>query len=383
MLLNVHYAEGMADSARVRNLFEPLLKKNRISIHNLVHVNSINHQTIGKKQITGSNYRYITYKWYNPVSIWKFYRDGAQFIRKNKRTAGNVLYHYDAPDIKNLYFILYARVLGYKIILDIVEDNRYQVQFTSILNWLRVISSRILLRCSPFFTDTLIGISNHLFKRLKIIAKGKVPVYLLPISVDFRYFNPPGYTPDEKNIRIFYGGSFAAKDGIAGLINAFDRISKTFSGVSLILTGLGLDADVKKYLDQVKGLENGNRIVYLGFMKTDEYYKVLNQCDIFCMTRINSKYANAGFPFKLGEFLAAGKAVIATRIGDVPQYLEHNKNALIIDPDSEDQLVEALTYILSNIPRIGILGAEARKVAESHFDSEKTSSQLLQILQLL
>jgi len=383
ILLNVRYAEGMADSARVRNLFESLRLKKQIRLHNLIHVIEKQKDAQIHGKFKGVIYQEITYRWYNLISIFKFYKQGAHFIHSARQASNNVLYYYDAPDIKNLFFILYARSIGYKILFDIVEDNRFQVHFTGFLNWLRLMSSRILIHLIPFLANALIGISQHLFNRLKNIANGRVPVYLIPISVDFNHFSTHNYLPDEKNIRIFYGGSFADKDGISGLLNAFDKISKKFSGVHLILSGIGLDADIKKYLDQIRGLENGNRIVYMGFMKTEDYYKLVNQCDIFCMTRINSKYSNAGFPFKLGEFLAAGKAVIATKIGDVPQYLEHNVNALMIDPGSEDQLVEALTYILTNIPRIRILGAEARKVAEKHFDSSRTSSHLLEILQSL
>ncbi|HUR11414.1 MAG TPA: glycosyltransferase family 4 protein [Flavitalea sp.] len=380
VLLNVSYAEGMADSARVRNLFEPLRHRGKVTLHNLVHSNTKQKSVSG--EIDGVSYKKITYCWYNPVSIFLFYQQGIQFIHSAARKeTENVLYHYDSPDIKNLLFILYARTQGYKIVFDIVEDNRYQVRFTGFLHWIRLMSSRILIHSTSYLAHSILAISQHLYQRMQSITAGRVPVYLMPISVDFNYFRRTDYIPDEKNIRIFYGGSFAAKDGIAGLINAFDKVSKKFSGVTLILSGIGLDADIKKYLEQIRSLENGNRIIYMGYLKTEAYYKLLNQCDIFCMTRINTKYANAGFPFKLGEFLAAGRAVIATKIGDVPQYLEHNVNALIIEPGSEDQLVAAITYILTNIPRIPVLGAEARKVAENNFDSTRTSARLLEILQ--
>ena len=47
-------------------------------------------------------------------------------------------------------------------------------------------------------------------------------------------------------------------------------------------------------------------ILSTGFLLEDEYYKILPHSDVLLMTRINSKYANAGFPFKLGEYLASG-----------------------------------------------------------------------------
>ena len=121
------------------------------------------------------------------------------------------------------------------------------------------------------------------------------------------------------------------------------------------------------------------KIIFKGFLSKDEYYNVLNECDIFCMTRINSQFANAGFPFKLGEFLATGKAVISTNVSDVNKFIRNGENALIIRPSSEDEIAEALIYILKNPILINKLGTEGRKTAELNFDSEKISLDLFQI----
>ena len=124
---------------------------------------------------------------------------------------------------------------------------------------------------------------------------------------------------------------------------------------------------------------NKDRILYKGFLSTDEYYKLLNECDIFCMTRVNSKFANAGFPFKLGEFLASGKAVVATNVGDVSDYLNNDVNALLINPNSVDELVAALSSIIEHPEKIQLLGVEARKTAETYFDTEKVSMKLFSV----
>jgi glycosyltransferase involved in cell wall biosynthesis len=101
------------------------------------------------------------------------------------------------------------------------------------------------------------------------------------------------------------------------------------------------------------------------------------------MTRINSRFANAGFPFKLGEFLASGKGVIATKIGDVTRYLFNDVNALLIEPDSAGDIAAALSKFIRNPEKISSLGLEARKTAETYFDSDKISEKLLSIFNSL
>ncbi|NJO25607.1 MAG: glycosyltransferase [Bacteroidia bacterium] len=97
------------------------------------------------------------------------------------------------------------------------------------------------------------------------------------------------------------------------------------------------------------------------------------------MTRVNTKFANAGFPFKLGEFLASGKAVVATSVGDVPNYLFNDINAMVVQPNSVDDLIDALLQLIENPDKRKRLGAEARKTAEKCFDSDKVGMKLLDI----
>ena len=50
------------------------------------------------------------------------------------------------------------------------------------------------------------------------------------------------------------------------------------------------------------------------------------------MTRTDSAYANAGFPFKLGEFLASGKPVIASNVSDVGKFFTDRHDTMLVKP---------------------------------------------------
>ena len=377
--MGVSYFDGMAGSTRVRNIFEPLVRKNLIKAANLIYQTD-NKVKIGKEgKLNGLNFRVIGFRLGNIFSIFSFWSRGISFLRNNKQQGcKNILYNYNYPDLKNIVFILYAKLIGYKIILDIIEDNRYEAH-VGFINKVRIKTSLFLFKLSRRFTSAYVAISDHLYSRAEIIAKGKAPVYLIPITVNLNYFKNSGYQPDKNNLKIFYGGSFAAKDGLAYLLDAYDTVSKEDKNIQLILTGLGNQGDTDKLKQRIDRSENKNRIIFKGFLNTDDYYDALNSCDIFCMTRINSQFANAGFPFKLGEFLASGKGVIATKVGDVSKYLFNDVNAMLINPDSSSDLAGALLAFIKNPEKINSLGSEARKTAEMHFDSERISEKLLLI----
>ncbi len=379
VIMGVSYFDGMAGSTRVRNIFDPLVKKGLIKANNLIY-QSDNIEPIGKDgNLNGVNFRVIGFNLSNIFSIFGFWAKGISFLKKSKQVGyKNILYNYNYPDLKNIVFLLYAKVIGYKLILDIVEDNRFEAH-TSFINKVRIKTSLFLFRASRLFTNAYVAISDHLYNRAEAMAKGKIPVHLIPITVNLDYFKNSNNQPDKNNLKIFYGGSFATKDGLPYLLEAYEEVSQADNNIQLILTGMGQQSDIDKLKERIARSANKERIIFKGFLNTEDYYTALNSCDIFCMTRVNSKFANAGFPFKLGEFLASGKGVVATKVGDVPKYLFNDVNALLINPDSARDIADALMTFIKSPDKITTLGREARKTAETHFDSERISGKLLSI----
>jgi glycosyltransferase involved in cell wall biosynthesis len=381
LVLGVSCFDGMASSTRVRNLIEPLVEKGLIRVFNLIYTMEYKGEKTAKSgTANGIDFRVIELGPFNIFSVVPFLFKGMVSIKKNKSTCyKNIVYNYDYPDAKNIFFLLFAKLIGYKIVFDVVEDYSFFKHYSSFWNRFRMATSRLLIKVSPYIADSYIVISSNLYKKMCSLAKRKVPVHLIPVSVNFKYFNNGSNRNHRSEVKIFYGGSFGHKDGLPYLINAFDELCIRYNNLRLILSGKGLSTDMENIFAEIAQLKCKDKIIYKGYLDTDDYYTLLNHCDIFCMTRINSKFANAGFPFKLGEFLATGKGVIATNIGDVPNYLTNKQNALLIDSESVSQLVEAISYFLNNPNKMRDIGTESRKTARQYFDSEKLSMQLFDI----
>ena len=246
VVVGVSCFDGMANSMRVRNLFEPLVNKDLISLHNLIYQKN-NKEPIGKKgEINNISFKVIGFRLSNIFTLFSFFFGGIFFLNKSKLPKyKNLLYVFDYPDIKNIWFILYAKLIGYKIILDIVEDNRFEAH-VGVINKFRIKTSLVLIKTCKYIADSMIGISGHLYKRLLSVSRGKVPVFLIPITVNLNYFKNTIYSTDKKNIKIFYGGSYGQKDGLEYLISAFDEVNKKTINVELILTGIGHKLDMDR-----------------------------------------------------------------------------------------------------------------------------------------
>lgn len=376
------YLGGMAGSKRIQNIINSLLKLDSITIHNLIIGNPNEKDKLEQiGTINSVSYHKIFYNIANPFSLIRHYIKGFKFISKAKnKGAKNIVYCYDSPTILKLPFLLYARLRKMKVVVDVVED--YSLVET--INFrgkqkIKLYFYELLERNMHLYCNGILSISNALKKKNKKITKGKIPLMYLPITVNFDFFKEDMNQRNEV-IKIFYGGSFGEKDGLIYLLKAFEIIEQYYSNIELILTGKPDKQGMDSILDFINTTKIKSKIHYLGYLEDNLYYKTLQNCDIFCMTRINSKYANAGFPFKLGEMLATGKPVLATKVGDICFFLENGTNAILVEPNSEHEIANGLKLIIENPERAKNIGFNGKKVALDFFDSDKIAISLRSFL---
>lgn len=370
----------MAGAMRVKNLFDPLLKNDNISISNLIMLDKLEMQHDGHTQSVMPNVNCISIGYkslINPSSIFKFLNRGIRFINANhQKSSDNIIYNYQYPDIRNILLLLYAKYKGYKIIFDIVEDKKHDVFYTK-ADRMRIKLSLFFFRLIPYYADGVFVISNKLMEEINKISKNKIPVSLLPISVNFTLIDMyKGVKESDGTIKIFYGGSFAQKDGLEYLLEAIEELAKKKYRFKLVLTGKGQPEDMERVFGKIR---DKSLVDYKGYVSTEDYFKLLNSADICCMTRNDSAFANAGFPFKMGEFLAAGKVIVASRVGDVDKYVKHKESAYLVSPANAAEILSGLIYCMDNLEVLTqTMGKKAREVALQYFDANASSKYMLE-----
>lgn len=377
---------GMAGTRRVRTLLDELAETGYYTFSNLTI--SDPGEWRGRAETGGEQgipFCRIGYRYYNPLTWLGFWYAGFRFIDRMRRGhRHNFVYCYQETDPATLPLLLLARWLGYKVVVDIVEDNAYlNKPFRNGLVRARVRSGVWLLNHLPAYADAAIAISSYLFEKTKRIANGRISVTLIPISVNLNAFGHRASTSEpglgNRPFRVFYGGSFGAKDGIQYLLEAVARCLPVYPQLKLVLTGVGSVTDMAQFRRMVNGLDIDRAVDYRGYLSDDAYRRTLQSCDACCMTRTNSAFANAGFPFKLGEMLATGKPVVATKVGDIPTYLTDGESALLIDPEKSEQLADRLIWLIQHYPQGLVIGAAGRQVAEQHFDARRVAGRLARV----
>lgn len=292
----------------------------------------------------------------------------------------NIIYYYGPPNSIDILILKYAKRIGYKIIFDIVEDYDYMSDISqTIYSKIKLIGIRRQIKKIKELASGMVVISKHLFEKYETIANGNIPIHYCPVTVDMNLY--PFSAFEFKNpVTLFYSGSFGEKDGVLNLISAFDLIAEKNPALRLVLTGKGSTKALFPVMARINESPYKSRIDYKGYLNDHDYYSTLNSIDIPCMTRIDHPYAHAGFPFKLGEYLASGKPVIASRISDVESLLRDRFDAILVKPGDIADIVAAVDYLLKYPDKAKSIGENGRKSSEKNFDYKKQGQRMIAFL---
>jgi len=381
-MAHAHYPHGMAMTRRLQNSIDYLARHKSIRVKVLilrqgrvrladsrpcgVH-KGVEYVTIGSDITPGIGAL---------IKGPRYYIDGMAYLRNNRmKDRKNALYVFGYPSTDNLPMLIAARSLGYRIVFDIVEDIAYQKSATDVFARLKHASQKAFFGTLRIFADAVLVISSHLEQRLTRIARGRFRVINYPISVDFDNF-PSSPRPFHSPVRFFYGGTFGAKDGVENLIAAFEELCSRHDDVNLILTGKGSSSRMDTVAGIIAASPHREKILYKGYLIDEDFYRELNSSDVLCMTRTGSAFAETGFPFKLGEYLATGRPVIASNVSDVSKYLTDGENAILIEPGSVPAITRAMERLLADRDKAQSIGIAGREVARKYFDSKVLGEQL-------
>ena len=243
---------------------------------------------------------------------------------------------------KELIYVLFAKLLGYKVVLDKVEYFGY---IEDKMSYEQTIDIKIGLICEEYlewFADGLLVISTLLADKYKKLKK---PILLMPNSVPIYSLVESNKNKFNQPVKIVYAGSFAKKDGVEYLIRACKELYKNYR-IELHLIGKGTIENEKRIENEIGSFHS--MIYKHGFIEEGQFQQNLLDADILAVTRTNSKFANYRFPYKLTEYLCTGNPIICTRVGDLTLYLENKKNVIFAVAEDVNSIYNALEFCLNN-----------------------------------
>lgn len=225
---------------------------------------------------------------------------------------------------------------------------------------------RIADKLLSFFTNKIVVVAECLKNNLIKCEKFKEKkISVIHNGIDADIYN---VKTDCKEIRTKIGidetanvvGMVARFDPIKNhkcLIKAMKQVVSELPKTVLLIVG---DGPIRSELEMlVSDLMLGKNVKFLG-MRTD-IPDLLSAMDVFVLC---SK--SEGLSVTLLEAMAAGKAVVATSVGGNSELIEHGINGMLVPPNDENSLSEAILACLKDKSKALAMGTVAsQKVAEN------------------
>jgi glycosyltransferase involved in cell wall biosynthesis len=158
------------------------------------------------------------------------------------------------------------------------------------------------------------------------------------------------------------------------LVRATALLVKDFPRLRVLIVGEGEErARVQALVEQLGLQEN----VILTGARTD-VPSVLAALDVAVLS---SDYE--GIPLSLLEFMDAGKPIVATKVGGVPEVVEDGVHGLLVPPRDESALADAVGRLLLDTELASRLGAQARERCRTEFSLDRTVERLQELYERL
>lgn len=151
--------------------------------------------------------------------------------------------------------------------------------------------------------------------------------------------------------------------GIAVLLQGMAQLAGPPASLSCQLLIVG-DGPARRQLHALgERLGISSRVVFAGMRR--DIVDLLPLLDVFVMPSLSE-----GFGIAIVEAMAAGRSVVASAIGGIPEIVQHEETGLLVPPGDPVALAAALHDLLTRPDRARALGACGRQRARERFSIE-------------
>lgn len=180
---------------------------------------------------------------------------------------------------------------------------------------------------------------------------------------------------------IEYMGNYLQESGL--LARAFERISSIRDDVRLLIVGPRLpdvpEGEAARLPEGQRRLRElssraGGRIAWTGQKSYAELPACLAAADILLLPMEDTALERGRWPNKVSDYLAAGRSIAATDVGDAGAFIRERGCGIVTPPDGE-AFSRAVLDALGDPGLLDRLGANSRRVAEGELSWESVAAR--------
>ena len=172
-----------------------------------------------------------------------------------------------------------------------------------------------------------------------------------------------------KKILLFVGRINDPRKGLKFILNSLVNVVKNHD-VVLLIVGKGDQSEIR-YLAESLGISKN--VVFTGFVDEIQLKKYYALCDIYvCPSKLE------GFGLTLVEAMAAGKPIVATNVGAIPEIICSKNNGFLVETDDIIAMSNAIHTLLSDENLLNCIGLRNKQYVKK-FDWKNHARKTIEI----
>jgi glycosyltransferase involved in cell wall biosynthesis len=288
--------------------------------------------------------------WQSFLGFWAFIR----FLRKESVDIVQTYFH-----DSTVFGVVAAKIAGVPLIISCRRDLGF---------WYGEKVPRFLMFANRF-SDRFLANSESV-RKILVEREGVSPaeVEVIPNGIDSIAL------ANAKTVSLFQEyPQIADGDKVVGIVANFNRrvkrldlflesavrVAAKFQKVKFLIIGGGNLENDLKCMARSLGIED--RVIFAGPKEPAIGYIRCFDIGVLCSD-------SEGFSNSLIEYMAAGKPVVATKVGGNDELVEDGVTGVLVPPGDPDALASALLILLNNEAAYKRMGEEGRRVVQEKFD---------------
>jgi len=225
------------------------------------------------------------------------------------------------------------------------------------------------------FSKTLLKEKFHFdFSKIAVVPHGNFDIYQ-PQKQTSRYnARKELELSDDDDVLLFFG--FIRKyKGLDLLLDGFEKVQNKNGNLKLVIAGATSSIQMEnEYKERINQISKNNNILYHSrFIPTKHVAQYFIAADIIVLP-----YKNIFHSGLMHLAYSFGKPVIATKVGDFEETIEHGKSGFILKYNDATNLSQTIELAFSNKSKLLEMGEYAQKLSKEKYSWNKIAFRTLE-----
>ncbi len=284
---------------------------------------------------------------------------GLRYIRKR-----DIIFAHSPGIVYGFPAFILAKTFNKPLLIDLTDSKNPDTP--------RFVYNSVLRKSSIVFavSQYLEGVAKEAGCRNVVHAPGFIDANVFQNNVSERPKIRKKLNISDNEVAIGYAGAFTSDEGLPVLLKAFNKLSKRYDNIKLVLLG-GRNVPGSDNILQLANEPNlKERVILIPPQPYESMPGYLSAFDIACSPKVDCPANRAADPIRVYEYMSIGLPVVASAMGETSNVIENGCDGFLVKPGDEDDLIRILDYVIQNLDSLQEVRRKAREKVIKNYTQE-------------